>query len=308
MKNVIERTIIVLLILCVVGLVSVPILKDIKFGLDLKGGFEVLYQVETIDGSDLNSSIMSNTSKTLSKRIDVLGVSEPSIIIEGNDKIRVQLAGVTNPEEARKVLGKAANLTFRNTSDELLMPSSVLKAGGARISEDSYGNPAVSLAMYLSKKMTLKEFLYYVVAQVLGALAGTAILYLILKNTTLGVANLGANGYASLSTLHITLFGAIVTEVILTFIFIYTILGVTSDESKGNIAGLVIGLTLAFVHLLGIKLTGTSVNPARSLAPAIFMCGEAFKQVWVFILSPLVGAALATYVFKYLNTSKKKSR
>ena len=169
-------------------------------------------------------------------------------------------------------------------------------------------NPAVSLAMYLSKKMTLKEFLYYVVAQVLGALAGTAILYLILKNTTLGVANLGANGYASLSTLHITLFGAIVTEVILTFIFIYTILGVTSDESKGNIAGLVIGLTLAFVHLLGIKLTGTSVNPARSLAPAIFMCDEAFKQVWVFILSPLVGAALATYVFKYLNTSKKKSR
>ena len=169
-------------------------------------------------------------------------------------------------------------------------------------------NPAVSLAMYLSKKMTLKEFLYYVVAQVLGALAGTAILYLILKNTTLGVANLGANGYASLSTLHITLFGAIVTEVMLTFIFIYTILGVTSDESKGNIAGLVIGLTLAFVHLLGIRLTGTSVNPARSLAPAIFMCGEAFKQVWVFILSPLVGAALATYVFKYLNTSKKKSR
>lgn len=147
MKKVIEKTIIVLLMLCVVGLVSVPILKDIKFGLDLKGGFEVLYQVETIDGSDLNSSVMSNTSKTLSKRIDVLGVSEPSIIIEGNDKIRVQLAGVTNPEEARKVLGKAANLTFRNTSDELLMPSSVLKAGGARISQDNYGNPAVSLAI-----------------------------------------------------------------------------------------------------------------------------------------------------------------
>lgn len=147
MKKVIEKTIIILLILCVVGLVSVPILKDIKFGLDLKGGFEVLYQVETIDDSDLNSSVMSNTSKTLSKRIDVLGVSEPSIIIEGNDKIRVQLAGVTNPEEARKVLGKAANLTFRNTSDELLMPSSVLKAGGARISQDNYGNPAVSLAI-----------------------------------------------------------------------------------------------------------------------------------------------------------------
>lgn len=146
-RNVIERTIIVLLTLCIIGILSIPILKDIKFGLDLKGGFEVLYQVETIDGSELTSNVISNTSKTLSKRIDVLGVSEPSIVIEGNDKIRVQLAGITNPEEARKILGKAANLSFRNTSDELLMPSSVLKAGGARISEDSYGKPAVSLAI-----------------------------------------------------------------------------------------------------------------------------------------------------------------
>ena len=168
-------------------------------------------------------------------------------------------------------------------------------------------NPAVSFAMYLSKKMDLREFLSYVVAQVLGALAGTSILYVILKNTTLGVANLGANGYAGLSATNISLFAAIVTEVVLTFIFIYTILGVTSDESKGNVAGLVIGLTLTFVHLLGIKLTGTSVNPARSLAPALFLCGDALKQVWVFILSPLVGAALATYVFKYLNVSKKKN-
>lgn len=168
-------------------------------------------------------------------------------------------------------------------------------------------NPAVSLAMYLSKKMTLREFLYYVLSQVLGAIAGTAILYLILKSTSLGVANLGANGYDSLSTINISLFGAIVTEIVLTFIFIYTILGVTSDESKGNIAGLVIGLTLTFVHLLGIRLTGTSVNPARSLAPALFLCGTPLKQVWVFIVSPLVGAAIATYVFKYLNVSKKKN-
>ena len=146
-KNVIEKTIIVLLTLCVVGLLSIPILKDIKFGLDLKGGFEVLYQVETIDGSKLTSEVLSNTSKTLSKRIDVLGVSEPSIVIEGNDKIRVQLAGITNPEEARKILGKAANLSFRNTSNELLMSSSVLKGGGARVSTDNYGNPAVSLAI-----------------------------------------------------------------------------------------------------------------------------------------------------------------
>ena len=162
-------------------------------------------------------------------------------------------------------------------------------------------NPAVSLAMFISKKMKLKEFCFYVLAQVLGALAGTAILYLILNNSSIGVLALGANGYGTLSATNITLLGAIVTEVVLTFVFIYTILGVTNDESKGNVAGLVIGLTLTFVHLLGIGLTGTSVNPARSLAPAIFLGGTALKQVWVFIVAPFIGAALAAFVFKYLN-------
>lgn len=171
-------------------------------------------------------------------------------------------------------------------------------------------NPAVSLSMYLSKKMELKECLWYVLAQVLGALAGTALLYLIFKNSSIGVASLGANGYGELSSSAITLLSAIVTEVILTFVFIYTILGVTSDESKSNVAGLVIGLTLTFVHLIGIRLTGTSVNPARSLAPAIFLGGTALKQVWVFIVAPFVGSILATYVYKYLNTTKntKKGR
>lgn len=162
-------------------------------------------------------------------------------------------------------------------------------------------NPAVSLAMFISKKMELKEFLFYVLAQVLGALAGSALLYLVLSNTNLGTLALGANGYGALSATNITLLGALVTEVVLTFVFIYTILGVTSDESKGNVAGLVIGLTLTFVHLLGIRLTGTSVNPARSLAPAIFLGGVALKQVWVFIVAPFVGAALAAFVFKFLN-------
>ena len=162
-------------------------------------------------------------------------------------------------------------------------------------------NPAVSLAMLIQGKLSLKEFGFYVLAQVLGAFAGTCILYLVLTNTDLGTLALGANGYASLSATNITLLGAIVVEVVLTFIFIYTILGVTSDNSKSNIAGLVIGLTLTFVHLLGIRLTGTSVNPARSLAPAVFLGGEALKQVWVFIVAPFVGSALAAIVFKYLN-------
>lgn len=146
-KNVVKNIFILILLLGIAGLLSIPILKDIKFGLDLKGGFEVLYQVETIDGSNLTTDIVNNTSKTLMKRIDVLGVTEPSITIEGNDKIRVQLAGVTNPDEARNVLGKAASLSFRDTNDNLLMTSSVLKAGGAKVSSDNYGNPAVSLSV-----------------------------------------------------------------------------------------------------------------------------------------------------------------
>ena len=169
-------------------------------------------------------------------------------------------------------------------------------------------NPAVSLAMLISKKMSGKDFCFYVIAQVLGALAGTAILFLVLSNTDLGTTALGANGYGAFSANNISLLGAIVTEIVLTFVFIYTILGVTSDDSKAPIAGLVIGLTLTFVHLLGIGLTGTSVNPARSLAPAIFTGGNALSQVWVFIVSPLVGAALAAIVFKFLNATKAKKK
>ena len=167
-------------------------------------------------------------------------------------------------------------------------------------------NPAVSLAMLILKKMTAKEFAYYVVAQVFGAIVGTAILYAILHGTALGTASLGANGYAALSATNISVIGAILTEVVLTFVFVYTILGVTSDKKYAPVAGVVIGLTLTFVHLLGINLTGTSVNPARSLAPALFLGGEALKQVWVFILAPLVGAAISACVYHFLNEAKEK--
>ena len=164
-------------------------------------------------------------------------------------------------------------------------------------------NPAVSLAMLINKKMTVKEFCFYVIAQVLGAIAGIAILYAIIACSGLEVAEvgLGANGYGEASAVELNLLGAIIVEVILTCVFIYTILGVTSDENKGSVAGIVIGLTLTFVHSMGIPLTGTSVNPARSLAPAIFLGGTALKQVWVFIVAPFVGSALAAVLFKVLN-------
>ena len=169
-------------------------------------------------------------------------------------------------------------------------------------------NPAVSLAMLINKKMDVKEFAMYVVAQVLGAFAGAGLLYGILAATKDGVTGLGVNGYGAGYGMEISLVGAILVEVVLTFVFIYTILGVTSDASKSSVAGIVIGLVLTFVHLLGIKLTGTSVNPARSLAPAIIMGGTALKQVWVFILAPLCGSALAAVLYKYLNVEKPKEK
>lgn len=164
-------------------------------------------------------------------------------------------------------------------------------------------NPAVSLAMLISKKMTLKDFIGYVVAQILGALAGIGILYAIILNSGLDLAitGLGANGFDAASKVGLNMVGAIIVEIILTFVFIYTILGVTSDDKKSSVAGIVIGLTLAFVHILGIALTGTSVNPARSLAPAIFLGGTALSQVWVFIVAPFVGSAIAAVVHKFLN-------
>ena len=107
-----------------------------------------------------------------------------------------------------------------------------------------------------------------------------------------------------MSESEISLIGALVTEIVLTFVFIYTILGVTSDKKYSSVAGIVIGLTLTFVHLLGIKLTGTSVNPARSLAPAILTGGTALKQVWLFIVGPLIGGALAACVYSFINTKE----
>ena len=169
-------------------------------------------------------------------------------------------------------------------------------------------NPAVSLSMWITGKMSGREFLYYAIAQVLGAICGTAVLFGILSGTTFGTTALGANFFGSMSANNISLVAAFLTEVVLTCVFIYTILGVTSDEKYAPVAGLVIGLTLTFVHLIGIPLTGTSVNPARSIAPALFLGGEALKQVWLFIVAPLIGGAGAAYLFKYLNVEPKKKR
>jgi len=155
-------------------------------------------------------------------------------------------------------------------------------------------NPAVSLSMYLDKRLSGTDFVGYVIAQIIGAIIAAALLSslagsLIMSDLTGG---LGANGIANAGTAT----GALIIEVILTFIFILTILGVTANEKMSSVAGLVIGLTLTFVHIIGIPLTGTSVNPARSIGPALFAGGDALASVWVFVLGPLIGAILA-FVF-----------
>ena len=146
-SKVIIRTIMLILLVVGISFSFIPLFKNLKFGLDLQGGFEILYKAESIDGSKMNSSKLTATYKTLSKRIDSLGVSEPEIIIEGNDKIRVKLAGVKNPDEARSQLSTVATLSFRDIEDNLLMTSEVLQAGKAKIGQDSSGNPAVALTI-----------------------------------------------------------------------------------------------------------------------------------------------------------------
>ncbi|GHU75579.1 aquaporin [Clostridia bacterium] len=161
-------------------------------------------------------------------------------------------------------------------------------------------NPAVSFAMWLHGKLETKDFVGYVVAQVAGAiLAGLCLR--ILANV-FGQDLSGALG--SNSTAKTGIGGAFFVEILLTFIFLYTILGVTSSDKFGSVAGVVIGLTLAFVHIVGIPLTGTSVNPARSIGPAIFAGAAALKDVWVFIVAPLLGAGLAVGVYRLTNGEK----
>jgi len=164
-------------------------------------------------------------------------------------------------------------------------------------------NPAVTLGVLINKGISFKDAVCYWIAQFLGGIAGAALLVAIIKTANIGSVTdigLGANGYGGLSYVGISMGGAFLVEVILTFVFVFTVLGVTSNEKTSNIAGIVIGLTLAFVHILGIPLTGTSVNPARSFGPALLLGGEALRQVWVFIAAPLVGGALAAIIYKLI--------
>ena len=161
-------------------------------------------------------------------------------------------------------------------------------------------NPAVSLAVLISGKMSVPDFFLYFVSQVLGAISGAACLKIIfsLGQVTDKTGGLGSNGLAGVGGNAVA---GLIVEILLTFIFVLVILGVTDSKAgHGSFGGVVIGFSLVMVHILGIGLTGTSVNPARSIGPAIFAGGDALTSLWVFIVGPFVGAALAAVIYKVM--------
>lgn len=166
-------------------------------------------------------------------------------------------------------------------------------------------NPAISIAMAIDGRMSVVECVEYIVVQILGGIVGAEIIGLIFGS----YANLGANGYATLSSLpDLTTAGiAFVIETILTFAFTLVVLTASKDNNKN--AGLAIGLSLVLVHLFGIPFTGTSVNPARSIGPALLTTGDdglVLSQLWVFIIAPILGAVLAALLFRFVLTQTKK--
>ena len=169
-------------------------------------------------------------------------------------------------------------------------------------------NPAITLGVVLSKRMSWKDACGYWVGQFIGGIIGAAILFAIVKVTgapgAMGnPAGLGTNGVANAGGAC----GACLVEIVATFLFVLVVLGTTdAKKGAGNLAGLAIGLTLILIHLVCINLTGTSVNPARSFGPAIFAGGDALKDVWVFIVAPFIGGALAAPVWKCLACECEK--
>lgn len=162
-------------------------------------------------------------------------------------------------------------------------------------------NPAITLGCFLSGRMSGKDAGMYMLFQVIGAFIGSAVLWLLVGNVS-GMEGTGANDLqAGVSTV-----GGVLAEIVFTFVFVLVVLGATSktNGATNNFAGLAIGLTLILVHLVCIRYTGTSVNPARSIAPAVFQGGTALANLWIFIVGPFVGAVLASMVWKAIETEK----
>jgi aquaporin Z len=166
-------------------------------------------------------------------------------------------------------------------------------------------NPAVSISMFASGRIKLRDTVAYVIVQCIGAVLAAAILYAVAVGNpaySLAVNGLGQNGYGVASPGGFNMTSAFIAEVVLTFIFLLVILGSTSDIAPKGFAGIAIGLSLVLIHLVGIPITGTSVNPARSLGPALIVGGTALSQLWLFWVAPIIGGLLAAVVWRSLKT------
>ena len=162
-------------------------------------------------------------------------------------------------------------------------------------------NPAVTIGVLTAGRMTVKDAIGYIIAQCLGAILGAAVLYLIASGQpgfTMPEWGLGANGWGEGYLGNYNILSAFMIEAVMTFLFIFVILGTTSKFGNSAMAGLAIGVTLMLIHLVAIPVTGTSVNPARSLGPALFSGGKALAQLWLFIVAPLIGAVVSALVWR----------
>lgn len=167
-------------------------------------------------------------------------------------------------------------------------------------------NPAVSVGLWLGGRFDKKDLIPYIIAQVVGAIAGAGILYLIASGKPgFETGGFAANGYGEHSPGGYSMLAALVTEVVLTFMFLIVILGATHSKAPKGFAGLAIGLALTLIHLISIPVTNTSVNPARSTSQALFAGDWALGQLWLFWVAPIVGAALAGLVYKALSPDQE---
>ena len=164
-------------------------------------------------------------------------------------------------------------------------------------------NPAITVAMFVNGKIPSRDAVVYIIVQCIGAVIAAALLLAVasgLPSYSLAVNGLGQNGYGIASPGGYSMVSGLIAEIILTFVFLMVIFGATSKAAPAGFAGIAIGLSLTLVHIVGIMITGTSVNPARSLGPALLVGGTALAQLWMFIIAPLIGAILAALVWKHL--------
>jgi aquaporin Z len=168
-------------------------------------------------------------------------------------------------------------------------------------------NPAITVSMLAAGKIKAKDALGYIIAQCVGAVIASAVLAAIAKGLpgySVSVIGLGQNGYGGHSPMGYSLFSCFIAEVVLTALFLFVIFGSTSENAPKGFAGISIGLSLVFIHLVGIPITGTSVNPARSLGPALLVRGTALSQVWLFLVAPILGGLLTALIWKSIFEKK----